>query len=59
MGETLLRVNPFLTREAIGMRILEELQEKLTAYNAEENLRPANIGHRLQNGINPYHTFLE
>jgi hypothetical protein len=39
--------------------MLEELQQKLQGYNVEENLRPANFGHQLQNGMNPYHVFLE
>lgn len=39
--------------------MLENLQEKLRSYDAEENLQGANFAHRLSNGTNPYHIFLE
>ena len=53
------RVNPFLPKEKMWLDAMAALQREIRDYSAEENLRPSNPLLGLQNGLNPYHLFLE
>ena len=57
--DLLSRVNPYLPKDMAGMESIQSLQRELSDYSAEENLRSNNLLLNTQNGINPYHVFLE
>ncbi len=53
------RVNPFISRDTMWLDAMTALQTEIQNYNSEENLVPNNPLLYAQNGLNPYHTFLE
>lgn len=59
VADLLNRMNPYSSKDMVGLESIQSLQKEISAYSVEENLRSNNPIFNTQNGINPYHAFLE